>query len=556
RYVGAVRVMVVAGGGKPRAYGSTEKSVPVRQPLMILPTMPRVVGPGEEIAVPVSVFAMHERVRDVRLAIEPDGMFEVVGDSTAQLSFSATGEQIAMLRLRVADRLGRGRVRFAATSGNDRAQDEINIEVRSPNAPSTRVVAQMLQPGAAWQHQITPHGMAGTNQVTLEVSALPPLNLTRRLNFLLTYPYGCLEQTTSAAFPQLFLPALVDMQQADRSRAEANVRAAIDRMRSFQHADGASSYWPGGQFVITDGYHQWAAIYASHFLVEAERLGHAVPATTRNGMLRYLRSTARDWRPVLSPPLHQAYRLMVLARAGQPEVGAMNRLRELNLDPVERWVLAGAYQLAGLQDAARALASVDPMGARNYVRGDFSFGSALRDHALVLQSMVMLGDLDRAGPLVQAISQRLSSEDWLSTQETAYALLAMSQLAGARSDGNFAFTRAVAGQATNVTSTAAVHREVLTGVPDGGAPLEVRNTSQGILFATLTVRGTPVAGNEDAASNGLALAVSYTDAAGLPVDITRLAQGEDVIVDVAVRNNTRELIRHIALTHIVPSGWE
>src|SRR5690606_5436278 len=117
-------------------------------------------------------------------------------------------------------------------------------------------------------------------------------------------------------------------------------------------------------------------------------------------------------------------------------------------------------------------------------------------------------------------------------------------------------TRSVAGQATNVTSTAAVHREVLAGVPDGGAPLEVRNTSQGILFATLTVRGTPVAGNEDAASNGLALAVSYTDAAGLPVDITRVAQGEDVIVDVAVRNNTRELIRHIALTHIVPSGWE
>src|SRR5690606_27534830 len=96
RYVGAVRVMVVAGGGKPRAYGSTEKSVPVRQPLMILPTMPRVVGPGEEIAVPVSVFAMHERVRDVRLAIETDGMIEVVVVSSAKLLCSYTGLHIAI----------------------------------------------------------------------------------------------------------------------------------------------------------------------------------------------------------------------------------------------------------------------------------------------------------------------------------------------------------------------------------------------------------------------------------------------------------------------------
>src|SRR5690606_6656877 len=101
RYVGAVRVMVVAGGGQPAAYGSAERSVPVRQPLMSLPTMPRVVGPGEDIAVPVSVFAMHQRVREVRLQIEPDSLFEVIGEPTATLNFSSTGEQIAMLRLRV-----------------------------------------------------------------------------------------------------------------------------------------------------------------------------------------------------------------------------------------------------------------------------------------------------------------------------------------------------------------------------------------------------------------------------------------------------------------------
>jgi uncharacterized protein YfaS (alpha-2-macroglobulin family) len=263
RYVGAVRVMVVAGGGaKPAAYGSVEKSVPVRQPLMILPTMPRVVGPGEEITVPVSVFAMNDSVRDVRLAIEPDGMFEVVGGAETRLTFTATGEQIALLRLRVAERIGRGTVRFNAVSGGERAQDEINIEVRSPNPPSTRVVTQMLQPGATWQHRIEPHGMPGTNQVTLEVSRLPPLNLERRLNHLISYPYGCLEQTTSSAFPQLFLGSLVQLDEADKRRTEANVRAAIERLRMFQQANGAFSYWPGGLFEVSSGYHHWSAVYA------------------------------------------------------------------------------------------------------------------------------------------------------------------------------------------------------------------------------------------------------------------------------------------------------
>jgi uncharacterized protein YfaS (alpha-2-macroglobulin family) len=132
----------------------------------------------------------------------------------------------------------------------------------------------------------------------------------------------------------------------------------------------------------------------------------------------------------------------------------------------------------------------------------------------------------------------------------------MSQLAGARSDGNFTFTRTLAGRATNFTSDAALHREALAGVPDGGAPLALRNGSDGLLFATLTVRGTPAAGNEDAAASGLAMSVSYSDAAGNAVEVGSLAQGEDVTVEITLRNTTRENIDNIALTHIVPSGWE
>lgn len=558
RYVGAVRVMVVAGSqaAKPAAYGSAEKSVKVRQPLMILPTMPRVVGPGEEISVPVSVFAMNDSIRSVQLTIAPDSQFEIVGDATTTLAFTGTGEKIGMLKLKAKDRLGFSKVRFTAVSGNERATDEINIELRSPNPPSTRFLSHILQPGESWTAQVRPHGIPGTNKVTLEMSRIPPLNLENRLEYLIGYPHGCLEQTTSAVFPQLFLSQLMNLDANTVRRTEENVRAGINRLREFQLANGSFSYWPGGQYEA-NGYSQWAAIYASHFLVEAEKKGYSVPSALRAGMVRSLRTAAQSWRRTESAALNQAYRLYVLARAGQPEVGAMNRLREEKLDAVERWVLAAAYQLAGLGDAAKQLANGDPLAARDYRVGDYTFGTPLRDHALVLQSLVVLNQLGGAEPLVREISNALSSEGWYSTQETAYSLLAVSQMVGARTDQpGFTYSRTLAGKKVDASSKASLERTVLDTMPDSGADLALANTSPGILFATVTMRGTPPPQAEEASSSGLEMQVAYSDVDGNPVDLARVKQGADLAVDITLRNTTRLKVDNIALTQIVPSGWE
>ena len=356
-------------------------------------------------------------------------------------------------------------------------------------------------------------------------------------------------------FPQLFLSQVVKLDEVSQRMTENNVRAGIERLRAFQLGSGGFSYWPGEGIAAGDGYHYWATTYASHFLVEAEKQGYAVPAAMRAGMIRNLRTTVQAWQPRETAALNQAYRLYVLARAGQPEIGAMNRLREQRLDPVERWMLAAAYQLAGLRDAATALSTGDPLAVRDYRRSDYTFGGALRDHALVLQSLIVLNQLDKAEPLVREIAGSLSEDGWYSTQETAYALMAMSQLAGARPGGTMTYAQTLAGKTQNVTSTAPIDRSVLA-VPDAGADLALRNTSQGLMFATVSVRGTPAVEKEDASSAGLELTALYTDASGTPVDVGKLTQGSDVTVEITVRNATRVDIRNIALTQIVPSGWE
>lgn len=571
QYVGAVRVMVVAG--EAGAYGSTEKSVFVRQPLMLLPTLPRVIGPGEEIGVPVSLFVTRADIRDVTLRIEPDAMFEVVGSPSVQVAFARPEEKLGLLRLRTRDRLGRGTVKFVATSGPHRAEGVISLDVRSSNPPTSRYQTQVLQPGASWQTTLAAHGIPGTNVATLEVSGLPPLNLESRLRYLIQYPHGCLEQTTSAVFPQLRLAALVKLEDGRRREVENNIRAGIERLRYFQRSNGSFAYWPGGSGgfdnAASDDYSRWATTYASHFLLEAERAGYALPPSMKTGFVRSLRGTAAAWSAGAgdagtaksngsAAQLDQAYRLYVLALAGSADVGAMNRLRELpTLGDNERWMLAAAYQLASLPDVARALTRNAGTRLRETPGGDLTFGSLLRDRALLLQSFVTLGRLDLTPDLVRAISNDLASEEWHSTQSVAYALLAMSKFAGAGQPGPFTFEQRIgAGAAQSVSSATPLHQATLRGITPQGVPVRLRNTSTRVLFATLANRGVPAAGTDEAVNAGLSLAVSWLGESGQPLDVGRLVQGTDLVATVTVRNNTALRIDNIALTQMLPAGWE
>jgi uncharacterized protein YfaS (alpha-2-macroglobulin family) len=88
-------------------------------------------------------------------------------------------------------------------------------------------------------------------------------------------------------------------------------------------------------------------------------------------------------------------------------------------------------------------------------------------------------------------------------------------------------------------------------------PLEVRNTSGRTLYATASIRGIAKSGDEDAASNGLEIEVAYADGAGQPLaSVGRLLQGSDVIAEIVIRNTSKRRLTNLALTQMVPAGWE
>jgi len=391
-YVGSVRVMVVAA--KDGAYGSAEKTVPVRKPLMVLSTLPRVLGPTEEVVLPVTVFAMDKKVKTVKIKVELNNMLQPVGEMEKTITFNEIGDQVVKFNLKVASKLGIGKVKVIATSGGNEATHETELDIRNPNPPMTLVQEIALNPKQKWNTSYKAFGMEGTNKTTLEFSTIPPIDLGRRLAYLIEYPYGCCEQTTSGAFPQLFISKLGDFDAETRAKAEENVRYGIDKMRTFRTVDGGLSLWPGTQQPD-----EWATSYAGHFMLEAEALGYSIPSGIMEGWKKYQRIKALTWTPSTSSSyyyyynndLMQAYRLYTLALAKVPEMGAMNRLREYpSLSINARYRLAAAYALAGNPEAAKSLIQGKSIDIKDYREMGYTYGSPIRDKAMIAEAYILM----------------------------------------------------------------------------------------------------------------------------------------------------------------------
>ena len=555
-YNGRVRVMVVAGNGE--AYGNTEKSVLVRKPVMLLGTLPRVIGIGEEMVVPATVFATEKGVGDVQVTIACSGNMEVVGEKSHMLHFETVSDKLAQFRIRVKDTPGAGHVKITATGGGEKSVYETDIEIRSVRRPQIKVTPVTLEAGKSWKGTVGLPGVEGTNSLVLEMSDVQPVNLSTRLSYLLGYPHGCVEQITSKAFPQLYLSGFASLTREQEQSTEATVKEVIRRLRSYQTVDGSFSYWPGGTAP-----NAWGTVYAIHFLLEAEKKGYLVPEGMKRNALNDLSRIARNWKPEASysaesEEMTQAYRLFVLALGQVAEVGAMNRLKESKtLMSMSRYLLAAGYALVGRPDVSKELV-VKTTALTTACSGyDQTFGSDLRDASIRLMTLCLLDGGKEAALLANEISKTLASDDWLSTQSTAFGLVALSDyMEKYKVSGLMDFSYAVDGKTKKVSTTRNIWTETLLDKAASSASLELKNTGKSTLFARLVAEGIPAEGKEEAYANGLTLAVSYMDHDGHPVNTSALQQGTNFTAVVTVSNSSPRGYNHLVLTEVFPAGWE
>lgn len=548
-YIGAVRLMVVAGR-QGTAFGSTEKSVTVKKDLMVQGTLPRILAPSEVSDYPVTVFWTGSGATNVNVTARVTGPGNFTGESSRIVRFTGPGEQTIRFNLNVSG-TGILKVSASAVTANNRADHVIEIQSRIPTNPIFQVSNQTVDPGQTATFQISPFGIIQTNKITLEVSRLVPLDIGRRLSFLITYPYGCVEQIVSAAFPQLYLNTLMRLNQDDADKIRNNLTQAITRLKSYQNSNGSFAYWQG-----TNLYYDWANNYAGHFLIEARRLGYFIEPQLLNSWIAYQKSTASTFQGRNKEALrNQAYRLYLLAMAGSPMLPEMNRLRELNLEGFSQLQLAVAYQLAGQATQAQALATRVSLDVADYKETGATFGTSLRDRAVMLESLSNLGDQTRASELARQIGQVLVQGNAYSTQETAFSLLAIGRFFERFSSGGTAGgTYAWKGQNRNMQlGDKVVLQESLD---PGSGPLTVTNSSGVPLYVRVIQEAQPSFGQEPSVTRGIAAAVTYSDANNRPLVIATLTQGTQVRVAIRIANLTPNRLENVALSWLIPAGWD
>ena len=551
QYIGSLRAMIIATDGK--AQGSASKDVAVTQPVMVQATLPRTLSIGETIRIPATVITLKDGVGNVKLDIQTDDLMTVQGPSTLDVNVPNAGQQVEYFEVKVGEQTGIGHVTVTAKSGSDKSVSRVEIDVLNPNPPVTRAQSFLLDAGKSKDATAELFGLPGTNSVNVELSSIPAIDLGRRLKYLIEYPYGCVEQTVSAAFPQLYLTQVMDCDEHVVKRSTYNVTAAINRLHSYRRPDGSLSYWPGSSSSSSFG-----TAYALHFLQEAENQGYAVPADLKAGLVRYLTNSVVNDKK--EGEFVRAYGLYALATAGKPQRSAMNLLREQakKMPRSAVWMLAAAFASDGKKQVATSLTSGLPYLEANGSGYYQYYGSEDRNMAIALRTSILTGQKEPAFELAEKIAAHLNDPQYyMSTQATAWSLYAISD-----------YARTIAGGGVNgsvkgpektyklATDKAIASQDIALGSEGAKTPLTLSNAGSNTLHAVISVTGIPKAGTEKAKSSGLSMKISYIDQDGKPIKVDTLSRGRNFKAVVTVTNTGSAVARDLALAQKFPSGWE
>jgi len=558
-YIGSVRVMVVSA--RKGSYSMAEKTVPVKTELMVLPTLPRVLGPEDKIVVPVSVFALKEKIKKVDVSIHTKGPVDIVGSSQYKLVFHKPGEKDVKFSLKVYPAVGDAEVTVKAVSGSFKVFKKANISIRPYSPRIYTSDTKECVPGKKVAFVIPGRGIPGTNQVSISVMRKSRLNLNHRLYWLIHYPYGCIEQTISAAFPQLYLKEFLKQSSGDEDMIDQHINAAIERLRRFQTSSGGFASWPGGSRTSI-----WGTNYAGHFLIEAKKLGYNIPVDLLNGWIRFQKSRAILTRDSL---IERVYRLYGLSLADEAQLGSINLLKENNLNEMnstEKWLLAAAYHLAGQQSAARDISKKASVEVKEYSELGGSYGSWLRDKSIILEITTLLEDWNKADKLYDQIVLEISSHAWYSTHTLGYALLALGKYIQANR-GDFRDTSPIMKGYLKIPGEKKINfntdklkfsRKISKGFGKKAEIYIDKETNLRRVFVVLDWNGVPIKPDVKEVSKNLWLQVEWLDENGMAFDPATIKQGTTFWGHFRVGSNLqgRRRLDELALVQVIPSGWE
>ena len=589
QFSGALRVMAVAY--KDDAFANAEQTMKVADPVVISTALPRFASPGDSLSVPVTFTNTTGKKMLVNASLKLTGPIEsaevAVRDGASPylakptsyvIPVAANSEGRFVFHLKAGNSIGNANVTVLATgttpgvSSKETFTETIDIPIR-PAAPlASRTGSGEATAAAPAALNLRTDFLPGTVRSKLVLSRSPLTQFAGSLNYLLEYPYGCLEQTVSAAFPQLYfgdLAATLRQQTGGRAKAQRynpnyHVQEAIRKIESMQLYNGSLSYWPGGDY---DNW--WATAYAAHFLLEAKQAGFAVNQNILDKTLQYLqlrlkkRETEKYQyfdvnniaRERVIAPREIAYSLYVLALAGRQDAVALNYYKANRplLTPDARFLLACTYALGGQQRAFQQ--TLPRQFTTEQIRRELggSFASPIRDEALALNALL---SADPTNPQVNAIARQLSRQvhdaPYLNTQERAFSLLALGKIARRAQAST-----AVADLLADGKLIGKFTGKDLTVNNVANRTVRVQPSGAGALYYFWQAQGVSAAGRVPEEDHYLKVRRYFATRDGQPLTSNNFRQNDLVLVVIALQSgDAAGEVKNVAITDLLPAGLE
>jgi uncharacterized protein YfaS (alpha-2-macroglobulin family) len=235
----------------------------------------------------------------------------------------------------------------------------------------------------------------------------------------------------------------------------------------------------------------------------------------------------------------------------------MNVLKTNGISDKAKWYLAAAYYLAGQRVIGQEIIKSLSKEVVDYQQFAGTYGSATRDKSIILEVLTLMKNNQEAHKMALEVSKELSSNRWMSTQSTAYSLVAMAKYCNAnpmpdrlQADIN------INGKIYKIDSDKSIAKITADNLQSNNV-VKVINTANGSLYVRIINSGVPKVDQTTDRSNLMSMNVFYQDAEGKTMTQHNIEQGKDFRMVVEVKNTSSTLfLEEIALNTMMPSGWE
>jgi uncharacterized protein YfaS (alpha-2-macroglobulin family) len=559
---GELRLMALAY--KKDAFGSSQKAMKVADPVILSPALPRFLSPGDVITMPVTVFNTTGSSVSLKLEIVTEGSITAVQQS-ASLEIKGNEEGFVNITLKATEQVGKAVVKVRTHALGEKLESVTELAVRPISPFVTESTSGFADAGKSVIVEIPDVFHSFNRRGHVVLSPFPVANLAKQLKHLVGYPHGCIEQTTSKAFPQIYLrdiALIMDPSIVEKGSPSYFVNEAIKKITGMQLANGSFSYWPGG----TDYSSDWSTVYATHFLAEAKKAGYAVPDGVLNSALNFIKSVARN-RATYDYHYYEnnkvvvrriadktsIYALYILALAGQPEKTLMNFYRTSKhlLTNDTQYLLAGAFALSG--DRKAFLEILPPMFATEEAERTSGgcFDSPIRTSAIMLNVLL---ETDPNNPNIvrymEYISALFKKYYWYTTQEEAFALLGFGKAARRASGAKVNGTVTIGNKQTAYDGG---NKRINIEQFDGKVTIALQG--EGRIYYSIVQEGIRKDGNVRIEDKNLRVRRQFFDRWGNAVGLDGIRQNSLLIVKLTLQSDVDQL-ENVAISDLLPAGFE